>query len=207
MALEKLIAGIRAEAEAEASDIIETAREEAATIIADARRQAENEAAILQAKRLAASRQEANQRVSQPQLIAQKKTLNARQTQLQQVLSDCRQRLRSLSGDKLQHWLSEQIVASSMEGNEQLSAPRYSREWLDDEWVTQVNRHLKAHGKKGALQLHFRNQPDDHEFVLQHQHFEIIISMENTIAGIMADQPAKIAAMLFTEHEYEMDKT
>lgn len=201
MALEKLLSGIKKEANIEAECILEKARKEAKEIIQKACQQVEKDITNLQNVMIARCRSEMDQQISLARLESQKRSLNARQVILNEVFNQALQELVNLSTNLYRQWMHDQIINISESGDETLVVSEKDRSRLNGNWLAKVNAYLQKDRKKGDLRMQFKDTDFTGGFILIHPQYEVVVSFSELLKTLRVRIQSKVANVLFGAKE------
>lgn len=199
MPLEKLLAGIRRQAEEQAGQIVEQAKQEAAKLKEAAQQSARQEGQALHDRQVAQCRSRTNQEISQARLEARKQVLKARQQILDEILQEVVKALTRVDEDQYREWMMAQLLEACQTGEETVLVSPGDRERLPDGWLKSLNDALKKKGLKGEVQLQFTGKDFSGGFILRHPQYEVVATFEEILRSEKSVIQGEIARVLFKE--------
>ncbi len=199
MPLEKLLAGIRRQAEEQAAQIIEQAEQEAARRTEAAQQSARKTAREYHAHQLGQCRRQTSQEISQARLDARKQVLKARQQILDGMLQEVATVLTQVDENQYREWMRRQLLEACRSGDETVIVSSNDRERLTDGWLKSLNGELRKKGLKGEVKLQFTGKDFSGGFILQHPQYEVVATFEEILRSEKSVIQGKIARVLFGE--------
>jgi len=197
MALENLLAGIKAEAQSGADRIVAEAQKEADRILQTARQQAESEAADLRLSKISQCQNKAEQQIARANLEARKKILNARQEAIEKIFDEALRELAQLPPGRYREWMHQQILNACESGDETLVVSKKDQSRLSEGWLKKINGELRKHHKNGAIKLQFEDTNFSGGFILIHPQYEVVVSFEEILRTMKGQIQSRIAEVLF----------
>ena len=189
--IEKIIARIRQDAQAEIDALMEQARSEAAGVEENFRREAQAEAEALAAKAQKAAAEREERMVSSAQMEKRKRLLAARQEMVDQVYETALEELCALPHKTYVETLTALLLRASTNGKEEVVFSKADRERVGEEAVAAAN----ARGKQ--LTLSEETRPIRGGFILKNGRVEINCSFETLMHLQKSQSAAEVAAILF----------
>ena len=189
--IEKIIARIQQDAQAEMDALMEKAREEAAGVEETFRREAQAEAAALAAKAEKAAAEREERMVSSAQMEKRKTLLAARQSMVEQAYETALEELCTLPHAVYVETLTALLLRASAKGNEEVIFSKADRERVGEEAVAAANQQGKI------LTLSEETRPIRGGFILKDGNVEINCSFETLVRLQRSKSAAEVAAILF----------
>ena len=191
--IEKIIARIRQDAQAEIDALMEQARSEAAGVEENFRREAQAEAEALAAKAQKAAAEREERMVSSAQMEKRKRLLAARQEMVDQVYETALEELCALPHKTYVETLTALLLRASTNGKEEVVFSKADRERVGEEAVAAAN----ARGKQ--LTLSEETRPIRGGFILRDKSVEVNCTFETLVRLEKAETAGAVAKKLFPE--------
>ena len=189
--IERIIARIEEDAQAEIDALMEKAREEAAGVEETFRREAEAEAAALAVKAQKAAAEREDRMVSSAQMEKRRRLLAARQQMVEQVYETALEELCTLPHAAYVEILTALLLRASANGKEEVIFSKADRERVGEEAIAAAN----TRGKQ--LILSEETRPIRGGFILKSGRVEINCSFEMLLQLQKSQSGAEVAAILF----------
>ncbi|MGQ9477395.1 MAG: V-type ATP synthase subunit E [Candidatus Bipolaricaulia bacterium] len=202
MGVDKIIAKLMSDAEAEAKRILEEAEREAEEI----RRRGEEEAKAAREPILRAAEAEARRRRRQhlalAELEARNKVLAAKREVLDRVFKEAAERLSRLGSQEYRAFLRELLLRAAETGEEEIVLSPRDAAVFDTNLLEEVNAELKRAGKAGALRLAQAQEESLSEvgtggFLLRGRGYEVNVTFATFLRQAREGLEAEVARILF----------
>jgi V/A-type H+-transporting ATPase subunit E len=195
MGVDKIVAKLISDAEAEAARILAEAEHEAGEI----RRQGEEEAQaasepILQAAEAEAQRRR-RQHLALAELWARNKVLAAKREVLERVFQEAKERLGRLGSQEYRAFLKELLIRAAETGEEEIVLS--PRAVFDTNLLEEVNAELKRAGKAGSLKVAQEGRELDGGFVLRGRGYEVNVTFATLLRQAHEGLETEVARLLF----------
>lgn len=197
MSLDKLIASIAHEAQAEAESIVSRAKDEAQRIRRETRDQALAEAAQRKQASVDRCRRETGQRLSQARLQARNRVLEVRQALVEAAFDEALNFLRAMDDDAYRAWMKDRILRLYQSDEETVVVSEKDRGRLTASWLHAINAALEAREPGRYLRLEYVADGLDGGFLLRHPRYEVDMSFSALLDSLKPQLRAEIAAALF----------
>ncbi|MCR4404866.1 MAG: V-type ATP synthase subunit E [Candidatus Acetothermia bacterium] len=197
MGVDKIVAKLIADAEAEAARILEEAEREAKEIL----KRAEEEAQAASEPILQAAEKEAQRRrrrhLALAELEARNKVLAAKREVLDRVFAEAGERLGRLGTQEYRAFLRELLVRAAETGEEEILLSPRDAAVCDTNLLEEVNALLKRAGKAGSLKVAQEGRELDGGFVLRGQGYEVNVTFATLLRQAKEGLEAAVARLLF----------
>jgi V/A-type H+-transporting ATPase subunit E len=197
MGVDKIVAKLISDAEAEAARILAEAEHAAGEI----RRQGEEEAQaasepILQAAEAEAQRRR-RQHLALAELWARNKVLAAKREVLERVFQEAKERLGRLGSQEYRAFLKELLIRAAETGEEEIVLSPRDAAVFDTNLLEEVNAELKRAGKAGSLKVAQEGRELDGGFVLRGRGYEVNVTFATLLRQAHEGLETEVARLLF----------
>lgn len=201
MGVDKIVAKLIADAEAEAARILEEAEREAEEI----RKRAEEEAEAAKRPILQAAEKEAERRRRQhlalASLWARNKVLAAKREVLDRVFAEAVDRLARLGAQEYRAFLRELLIRAAETGEEEILLSPRDAAVFDTNLLEEVNAELRRAGKAGSLRLAQGQAQEGRDlgggFFLRGRGYEVNVTFATLMRQAREGLETEVAHLLF----------
>lgn len=196
---DKLKGKILEEAQQQAQNNIERARQKAADISSMALNEAERKRREIIEKAHAEAAEREIRIISYAELEARNQRLKAKQEVIEEAFEKAVARLKELPSDQYINILADMIVRAVSTGDEEIILSKEDKNRIGDNIVKVVNERLKASKIKGNLRLAEETRDIQGGFIMRSGDIEINNSLEAIIRMRRDKLEAEVVKMLFEE--------
>ena len=194
---EKIIARILEDARLKASNNIKEAEKQASDIINAAKEEAEKKRTVIIENALKNADEMKKRAISVAELEARKIKLKAKQEIITSVFEKAITALNSLPAETYAKILCNMIISSVAKGNEEVVLSIRDKERLGKEFIDDINRKLAEKGLKGDLRLSEQTANINGGFILKSGEIEINNSFDTLIRIKRNELEPEIIKILF----------
>jgi len=194
---EKIIARILEDARLKASNNIKEAEKQASDIINAAKEEAEKKRTVIIENALKNADEMEKRAISVAELEARKIKLKAKQEIITSVFEKAITALNSLPAETYAKILCNMIISSVAKGNEEVVLSIRDKERLGKEFIDDINRKLAEKGLKGDLRLSEQTANINGGFILKSGEIEINNSFDTLIRIKRNELEPEIIKILF----------
>lgn len=194
---EKIIARILEDARLKASNNIKEAEKQASDIINAAKEEAEKKRNVIIENALKNADEMEKRAISVAELEARKIKLKAKQEIITSVFEKAITALNSLPAETYAKILCNMIISSVAKGNEEVVLSIRDKERLGKEFIDDINRKLAEKGLKGDLRLSEQTANINGGFILKSGEIEINNSFDTLIRMKRNELEPEIIKILF----------
>lgn len=194
---EKIIARILEDARLKASNNIKEAEKQASDIINAAKEEAEKKRTVIIENALKNADEMEKRAISVAELEARKIKLKAKQEIITSVFEKAITALNSLPAETYAKILCNMIISSVAKGNEEVVLSIRDKERLGKEFIDDINRKLAEKGLKGDLRLSEQTANINGGFILKSGEIEINNSFDTLIRMKRNELEPEIIKILF----------
>ena len=194
---EKIIARILEDARLKASNNIKEAEKQASDIINAAKEEAEKKRTVIIENALKNADEMKKRAISVAELEARKIKLKAKQEIITSVFEKAITALNSLPAETYAKILCNMIISSVAKGNEEVVLSIRDKERLGKEFIDDINRKLAEKGLKGDLRLSEQTANINGGFILKSGEIEINNSFDTLIRMKRNELEPEIIKILF----------
>jgi len=194
---EKIIARILEDARLKASNNIKEAEKQASDIINAAKEEAEKKRTVIIENALKNADEMEKRAISVAELEARKIKLKAKQEIITSVFETAITALHSLPAETYAKILCNMIISSVAKGNEEVVLSIRDKERLGKEFIDDINRKLAEKGLKGDLRLSEQTANINGGFILKSGEIEINNSFDALIRMKRNELEPEIIKILF----------
>lgn len=196
MNIDAILEKIEADAQDDARNLLNSAREKT-----EAMRAAFDEAAEQKRKTtLSEAQKEAealrDRMLRMASLEERKKTLEMKRGEIDQAFAQALTRMRSMPTDKAKAF-HKQLLMMNAQGDETLIISEEDAALFDDAFMAQANEAMQKSGKPGSLRLSSERLPLQGGFVLSRDGMEVNCSYDSLLRAARDEMEGEIAAILF----------
>ncbi len=199
MSLEKLLAKIITDAEAEAEAILTDARAEVARMERESAAKAE-ELRLEQLEEARRSAEKERMRVlSNARISARMRILAVKRELLDEVAKTAGQRIEQLSDAEFHAWFKGLLLANAQSGREELRPAKVDRQRFSGKLLSEVNQELRKLGLEGKLEISPVDASVIRGCVLREGEVETILGVEILVKKAFEEREDELARILFKE--------
>ncbi len=200
MALEDIINRILSDAKKAADDIKAEATAEADKIKNEAKVEADAKKAALIAEAKTEAERESKRLLSLARLEAKNAVLAKKRSMIDSVFAGALSKVQSLPKEEYEGLVKKMILASSLEGDEEIILSPSDKDKMGEGFVKDVNAALKTKGNKAELKLSKESRKTDGGFILKSGKIEINSTFPVLIEMLRESIEPRVIGVLFGHH-------
>ena len=188
--------GILSEARQTMEAILEDAKKKAHKIIQDGKLAAALKRKEIMEEAGRKAEEEKKRILIAAELEIKKKLLSAKNQIIEQVFQEAYDKLLHMDTHEYQSWMADTLIKSAVTGRETVLIGKKEMK-LNEDWLMEVNKKLKAMGKTGELKLGGEKLDMQGGFILHGNNTEVNNSLEVILSRQKSDVVPEIAKILF----------